>query len=133
MESHGRRVQRRSRGAHCTGNPQVCDDDGLEFPIDSPPLVMVEGSYKYAQKGRLPGTLKIGGWNQLGTLHEQPPGSGVTVAITPNSVPIETDWAVYAIVDQLVWRVPGRKDPKGIGVFARVIGGPTEENLVDFY
>jgi porin len=120
-------------GAHCTGNPQVCDDDGLEFPLDSPPLVMAEGSYKYDQKGRLPGTLKIGGWNQFGTLHEQPLGSGVTVAITPNSVPIKTDWAVYAIVDQLVWRVPGSKDPKGIGIFGRVIGGPTEQKLVNFY
>ena len=120
-------------GAHCTGNPQVCDDDGLEFPLDSPPLVMAEGSYKYDQKGRLPGTLKIGGWDQFGTLHEQPLGSGVTVATTPNSVPINTDWAVYAIVDQLVWRLPNSKDPKGIGIFARVIGGPTEQNLVDFY
>jgi porin len=120
-------------GAHCTGNPQVCDDDGLEFPLDSPPLVMAEGSYKYDQKGRLPGTLKIGGWNQFGTLHEQPLGSGVTVAITPNSVPIKTDWAVYAIVDQLVWRVAGSKDPKGIGIFGRVIGGTTEQKLVDFY
>jgi porin len=120
-------------GAHCTGNPQVCDDDGLEFPLDSPPLVMAEGSYKYDQKGRLPGTLKIGGWNQFGTIHEQPLGSGVTVAITPNSVPIKTDWAVYAIVDQLVWRVAGSKDPKGIGIFGRVIGGTTEQKLVDFY
>jgi porin len=120
-------------GAHCTGNPQVCDDDGLEFPLDSPPLVMAEGSYKYDQKDRLPGTLKIGGWNQFGTLHEQPLGSGVTVATTPNSVPIKTGWAIYGIVDQLIWRVPNSKDPKGIGIFARVIGGPTEQNLVDFY
>jgi porin len=120
-------------GAHCTGNPQVCDDDGLEFPLDSPPLVMAEASYKYQQNGRLPGTFKLGGWNQFGNLHEQPLGSGVTVAITPNSVPINSDWAVYAILDQLVWRVPNSKDPKGIGIFSRMIGGPTEQNLVDFY
>jgi hypothetical protein len=30
---------------------------------------MAEGSYKYNQKDQLPGTLKIGGWNELGTLH----------------------------------------------------------------
>jgi hypothetical protein len=58
---------------------------------------------------------------------------GVTVAITPNSMPIKTDWAVYAIVDQLVWRVPNGKDVKGISVFGRVIGGPTEQNLVNVY
>ena len=119
-------------GAHCTSNPQVCDDDGLDFRLDSPPLLMAEASYKYDQNGQLPGTVKIGEWNQFGTLHEQL-GSGVTVATTPNSVPIKTDWAVYAIVDQLVWRVPNGKDPKGIGIFGRVIGGPTEQNLVDFY
>jgi porin len=94
---------------------------------------MAEASYKYDQSRSLPGTIKIGGWNQFGTLHEQPLGSGVTVATTPNSVPIKTDWAVYTIVDQLVWRVPDSKDPKGIGIFGRVIGGPTEQNLVDFY
>jgi porin len=65
--------------------------------------------------------------------HEQPFGPGVTVATTPNSVPINTDWAVYGIVDQLVWRVPNSKDAKGIGVFGRLIGGPTEQNLIDFY
>ena len=120
-------------GAHCTGNPQICDDNGLDFRLDSPPLVMAEASYKYDQDGRLPGTINVGGSNQFGTLHEQPLGSGVTVATTPNSVPINTDWAVYGIVDQLVWRVPNSKDAKGIGVFGRLIGGPTEQNLIDFY
>jgi porin len=119
-------------GAHCSGNPQVCDDNGLDFRLDTPPLVIAEGTYKYDQNGQLPGTVKIGGWNQFGTLYEQV-GSGVTVATTPNSVPIKTDWAVYAIVDQLVWRMRNAKDPKGIGIFARVIGGPTEQNLIDFY
>jgi porin len=32
-------------GAHCMGNPQVCDNDGLDFRLDSPPLLMAEGSY----------------------------------------------------------------------------------------
>ena len=53
--------------------------------------------------------------------------------MTFNSVPIESDWAIYGIIDQLVWRVPDSKDPKGIGLFGRVIGAPTEQNLVDFY
>src|SRR5262249_17129970 len=88
-------------GASCTSNPQVCDDDGLEFRLDSPPLLIGEASYKYDQTGQLPGTVKIGGWYQLGKLHEQV-GSGVTVATAPNSLPIQTDSALYAIVDQLV-------------------------------
>jgi porin len=121
-------------GAHCTGNPQVCDDNGLDFRLDSPPFLIAEARYKYNQDGQLPGTVKVGGWNQFGTIHQQPLGSGApTVAMTFNSVPIESDWAIYGIVDQLVWRVPGSKDPKGIGVFGRVIGAPSEPALVDFY
>ena len=29
--------------------------------------------------------------------------------------------------------MPDSKDPKGIGLFGRVIGAPTDQNLVDFY
>jgi porin len=50
-----------------------------------------------------------------------------------DSVPIKSDWAIYGIIDQLLWRVPGSKDAKGIGLFGRMIGAPTEQNLVDFY
>jgi porin len=104
-------------GAHCTGNPQVCDDNGLDFRFDSPPLLIAEGSYKYNQEGHLPGAIKIGGWNQFGTLHNQPFSSGSpTVAVTFDSVPIKSDWAIYGIIDQLLWRVPYSKDPKGIGL-----------------
>jgi hypothetical protein len=56
--------------------------------------MIAEGSYNYNQDGQLPGTVKLGGWNQFGRLHDQPLGAGVTVAITRNSVPIKTDWAV---------------------------------------
>ena len=29
--------------------------------------------------------------------------------------------------------MPGSEDPKGVGVFARVMGAPSDRNLVDFY
>ena len=38
--------------------------------------MIAEGSYHYNQDGQLPGTIKIGGWNQSGTLHNQPFGQG---------------------------------------------------------
>ena len=41
-------------GPNCTGDPQLCDDNGLDFRLDSPPLLMVEGAYKYNQKEGLP-------------------------------------------------------------------------------
>ena len=47
--------------------------------------------------------------------------------------PLDNDWGLYAIIDQLIWRLPGSEDPKGVGVFARFIGAPEDRNLVDFY
>ena len=94
---------------------------------------MAEASYKYNQDGRLPGTVKIGGWNQSGTLHEQPGSGAPIIAMTFNSILVDSDWAIYGIIDQLVWHVPGSKDPKGIALFGRLIGAPAEQNLVDVY
>ncbi len=31
-------------------DPQVCNNDGLDFSLDAPPLLMVEGAYKYNQE-----------------------------------------------------------------------------------
>jgi porin len=120
---------------NCTKDPQICNSDGLDFRLDDPPLLMIEGSYKYNQDGRLPGTLKLGGWNHFGKFeHQRIDSGGVPIAISFNSGrPIDGDWALYAIVDQLVWRMPGSEDPKGIGIFGRVIGAPSAQNLVDFY
>jgi porin len=120
-------------GAHCAGNPQVCDDDGLDFRLDSPPLLIAESSYKYNQDAELPGNIKIGGWNQFGPFHIQPGSGNPTIAKTAGSVSVASTWAIYAIIDQLVWRLPGSKDPKGVGLFGRIIGAPTEQNLVDLY
>jgi len=52
-------------GPHCTGDPQLCNNNGLDFRFDSPPLLMAEGSYKYKQD-ELAGTIKLGGWNHFG-------------------------------------------------------------------
>jgi porin len=56
-----------------------------------------------------------------------------TVAETFNSTPIKRDWAIYGIFDQLAWRVPDSSTPNGVGLFARVIGAPGQQNIVDFY
>jgi porin len=115
-------------------DPQICNNDGLDFDLDSPPLLMVEGAYKYNQE-RLAGQIKLGGWNHFGTFEDQRFDSGGgLIAVTGNpGKPIDNDWGLYGIVDQLVWRVPGSEDPVGVGVFARVIGAPQDQNLIDIY
>ena len=77
-------------GAHCTGNPQVCDDNGLDFRFDSPPLLMAEGSYKYNQEGHLPGTIKIGGWNPRTHRNSLAFNLMVTVSLAVTGSPLGT-------------------------------------------
>jgi porin len=110
-------------GPNCRGDPQVCNNNGLDFRLDDPPLVMVEGAYKYNQN-QLAGTIKIGGWNHFGNF---PRVSGSTRG------PLDSDYSLYAIIDQIVWRVQASKDPIGVALFARVMGAPSDRNLVDFY
>jgi porin len=115
-------------------DPQICNNDGFDFDLDSPPLLMVEGAYKYNQQ-RLAGTIKLGGWNHFGTFEDQRFDSGgALIAVTGEpGKPLENDWGLYGIIDQLIWRVPGSEDPQGVSIFARFIGAPEDRNLIDFY
>jgi porin len=121
---------------NCTNdNPEVCNSDGLDFSLNSPALLMIEGSYKYNRSGQLPGTVKVGGWNHFGLFPNQRLDSDdLPIAATLNpGRPTDGDWAIYGIIDQLIWRVLGSEDVKGIGLFGRIMGAPSAQNLVDFY
>jgi porin len=115
-------------------DPQVCDNDGLAFELDDPPLLMIEGAYNYNPSG-LPGIVKVGGWNHFGAFEDQRFAAGgalIAVSGEPGR-PLDNDWGVYGIVDQLIWRVAGSEDPQGVGIFGRVVGAPSDRNLVDIY
>lgn len=116
------------------GNPQRCNDHGLDFEVDDDPFLMAEGAYNY-DLGALPGIIKVGGWDHFGTIeHQRVDVGGGLIGITGNAGrSLEHDWALYAVVDQLIWRVPGSEEPQGVAIFARVIGAPEDRNLVDFY
>jgi porin len=122
-------------GPHCTGDPQVCNKNGLEFRLDVPPLVLAEVSYGYSLEQWLQGTIKIGGWNHYGTFEDQRfDSTGVPIAVSGSpAAPLDGDWGFYATIDQLLWRKPGDGETKGLGVFARIFGAPSDRNLVDFY
>ena len=43
------------RAANCRiHDPQVCNSDGLDFELDDPPLLMVEGVHRYNQTDSSP-------------------------------------------------------------------------------
>ncbi len=118
----------------CEGDPQVCNKNGLDFNLDVPALLMIEGAYTYNPDG-LRGIIKIGGWNHFDTFEDQfvDIGGNLIAETGQPGRPIDNNWGLYGIIDQLIWRVPGSEDPKGVGVFARVIGAPQDQNLIDFY
>ena len=123
-------------GPNCKGDPQVCDNSGLEFRIGDPPLLMAEGSYKYnLGASQLAGDIRVGGWNHFGKFADQRfDAGGLPIAVTglPGKV-IHDNFGLYVDIYQMVWRVPGSQDPKGIGLFGRVFGAPSDQNLIDFY
>ena len=103
--------------------------------------VFVIGEVQYAINGGenatgLPGIYKVGGWYNSNTFADQRFGyDGVSLA-DPSSVGEprlrRNNWSVYAVADQLVYRVPGTKD-QGIGVFARAMGAPGDRNAVNVF
>lgn len=117
-------------------DPQVCNPHGLDFPVDNPPLLMVEGAFHYNQGERqLPGTIKLGGYRNFGSFeHQRYDSDGVPIEVSGHApAVIDGDYGFYAIIDQMIYRVPGTGDPKGISVFGRVIGAPADRNPVDIY
>ena len=121
-------------GPNCTGDPQRCNDHGTDFRFDDPALLFAEAAYTYNQD-RLGGTMKLGGWNHFGEFqHQRFDSGGALIAVTGNDGrPLDNTWGFYGVIDQWVWRIPGSKDPKGVAVFARVMGAPSDRNLIDFY
>ncbi len=112
-------------GPDCKGNPQACNSNGLDFRLDDPPLLMIEGDYQYSQDG-LAGTIKIGGFNHFGKFELQNVGPAETHRVNNN-------YGLYGIIEQFVWRTPGSKEQKGVKLFGRVVGMPSDRNVVDFY
>ncbi|MCG5237345.1 carbohydrate porin [Xanthobacter oligotrophicus] len=125
--------------APCCGDPQEENHNGLNFLVDQGVFVIGEAAYSY-NKGEgaawLPGTVKVGAWynsnafpNQRYDVFGLSLANPETVGIAAN---IHGDYAAYAIIDQMIYRVPGSKD-KGISVFGRIMAAPSAQNQIGFY
>ena len=122
-----------------SADPQRRNPSGLAFRLSDPPLLFVETAYKRNQEKDatgLPGTFKLGGWRHFGRFDDQRlDAEGLSLADPASSGAagrLRGNGGLYAIVDQLLYRVEGTTD-RGLGLFTRISGSPADRNPVAFY
>ena len=119
------------------GNPQSRDASGAVLRTDGGLFWINELAYAASLgEDNLPGSYKFGGWYHDGDFADQRFGSLGHPLIDPasNEAPAlhHGDFGFYAIADQLLWRMNGDSD-KGLGVFFRAGGNPSDRNLIEFH
>ncbi|HTJ94076.1 MAG TPA: carbohydrate porin [Pararobbsia sp.] len=105
----------------------------LQYGINQP----VEGEMDLGTDGgnnnALPGMYKLGAWYHNGSFADQRFDTNGVPLVNPGSNGIGAqhhgNYSIYAVADQMVWR-PDPAEPKSLGVFARVMYAPTDQNLV---
>jgi porin len=115
------------------GDPQLRDASGTAFRINDGAFLIAEARYNPGNsEGN--GTYRLGGWFHSERFPDQRldtngmPLSSPASSGTPRQHRHNT--GLYAIVDQPILR---NGDDGGATFFARVMGAPSDRNLVDFY
>jgi porin len=115
-------------------DPGQCNEDGFDFSLDDPPLLLAEADYSYNQNGARPGIFKFGGWYDFGKFDDQRfdvhHGSLAITGLNP--LQHDGTYGIYGIIDQVIYQVPG-EDRRNVSLFARVIGSPSDRNQIDSY
>jgi porin len=119
------------------GDPQIRDRNGTAFRLDDHALIFGELRYSPdAASDNLPTTYKLGGWYASNHFADQRHDNTGALLASPASSGRARDhvgdYALYGIIDQMVWRRAGTKD-QGVGVFLQVMGGPSDRNLSNLF
>ncbi|WP_424956133.1 carbohydrate porin [Hyphomicrobium sp. 1Nfss2.1] len=115
--------------------PEDCNPNGLLFPFTAP-LFIAETAIKYNQgEGELAGKLKLGAYRYFGTFVPQAIGNnGLPIGLFgPTGSRDQKDYGFYALLDQMIYRVPGSKEQRGVTLFGSYIVAPPEGNLIQHY
>ena len=121
------------------GDPQERDHSGTAFRLQDPVLAFAELWYAVGQEAHarvLPGIYKIGALYHAGVFEDQardifgrsladPTSSGIARRYRGN-------YAIYGLIDQMLWRVPGTHD-QGLSAFGLVMAGPDGRNRENMY
>ena len=121
------------------GDPQLRDKGGIAFRLNDHVLAFTEIWYSTNQGDKatgLPATYKLGAWYDFGYFSDQLRDTlGLSLANPASSgVPLthSAGFAIYGIVDQMVWRKPGNAK-QGVGVFLQVMGAPAAFNTSNLF
>jgi porin len=128
------------------GDPQMANASGLSFPLHSGVLAIGELQYAYpalgsmvysSQSRPLSGVYKLGFWYDTENFaDEETDDTGLSLANPESNGNPRThygDYAIYAVVDQMVWSDADDEDAdRTVNFFARGMGAPEEDrNLID--
>jgi porin len=127
------------------GDPQKVNASGTSFPLDGGALAIAEVQYAYPALGSmvypgqatpLSGVYKLGFWYDTDSFADQEFDNTGRSLASPSSTGIPRthrgDYAIYAVVDQMIWRDPS-DDDRNWNFFFRPMGTPlADRNLIDF-
>jgi porin len=121
------------------GDPQLRDKGGVAFRLNDHVLAFGEFWYAINQSddaSGLPGTYKLGAWYASASFADQVFDTAGIPLASPASNGVARShsggYALYGIVDQLVWQKPGTKG-QGVGVFLQIMGAPAGYNLSNLF
>jgi porin len=128
-------------GDTCSGNPQLCNNDGTTFSFSGGTFWIGEAQYAINQgeeaKG-LPGVYKLGVWYHTASFADQrfgrdAAGNKVSLAsgaaVGPENH--EGNGGIYGIADQTLWR--NADQSQSLNGFLRLGVAPSDRNLISFY
>jgi porin len=99
-------------------------------------IAKAQSSNNGSQSFGLPGSFRLGAWYHAGEFADQRFDLQGLSLFDPRSTgqPKEHrgDFGVYAVIDQMLWRVPGSSD-QGLSAFVRASVSPSDRNPVDLY
>ena len=118
-------------------NGEPLNGHGIYFNLDNSALVIGEAGFSTAtdeEDSRYPGVYKLGGWLHTGWFEDQYYDDvGLSLAdpfSSQNPRRLKNDWGLYGVAEQKIWRPSGAVEERGLSVFARVGGVPSDRNLV---
>ena len=98
---------------------QALDPRGGRFSLKNGALWIAELQYSTELLG-LPGTYKFGGWYDSGSFADELYGYNH-----------HGNYSLYGVADQTIWQAP-KNSNRTLNIFGRVMGAPSDRNLVDF-